>query len=148
MGIPYSEEIKILDVDMRNTLKQWALTSWTTLASLVRTQARGAYIRGLNITQRITYAQFYMLTNLRHTAQCYRLPSECLRQIISAIASYIWQGAIFRVLLSTLWRQKEDGCWGLIEVNIKCRALMITRILPQIGKEHGLSKMSAGPRRQ
>ena len=37
MGIPYSEEIKILGVKMRNTVKQSALASWTRLASLVRT---------------------------------------------------------------------------------------------------------------
>jgi len=29
MGIPYSEEIKILGVNMRNTVKQSALESWT-----------------------------------------------------------------------------------------------------------------------
>ena len=42
MGIPYSEELKILGVKMRNTVKQLALASWTRLTSLVRTQARRA----------------------------------------------------------------------------------------------------------
>ena len=37
MGIPYSEEIKILGVKVRNNLKQSALANWTRLTSLVRT---------------------------------------------------------------------------------------------------------------
>jgi len=62
-------------------------------------------------------------------------PSECLRQIISAITWYIWQGATFRAPLSTLQRRKDEGGWGLIEVNNKCRALMITRIWLQGQRE-------------
>jgi hypothetical protein len=69
-----------------------------------------------------------MFAKLWYTAQVLQPPSECLRQIISAIMLYIWQGAIFRVPLSTIQRRKDDGGWGLIEVNSKCRALMITRI--------------------
>ena len=55
MGIPYTEEIKILGVKTRKTMKQSALASWTRLVSLVRTQARKAYIRDLNVAQHITY---------------------------------------------------------------------------------------------
>ena len=86
VGIPYSGEIKILGVKMKNTVKQSALVSWTRLASLVRTQARGAYSRDLNIAQRITYVQVYMLAKLWYTAQVLQPLSECLRQITSAIA--------------------------------------------------------------
>jgi len=53
---------------------------------LVRTQARGAYSRDLNIAQRITYVQVYMLAKLWYTAQVLQPLSECLRQITSAIA--------------------------------------------------------------
>ena len=113
---------------MRNTVKQSALASWTRLVSLVRTQARGAYSRDLNISQRVTHVQAYMLAKLQYTAQLLQPPSECLRQIISAIAWYILQGIIFWVPQSTLKRWKEGGGWGLIEVNIKCRAPLITRI--------------------
>jgi hypothetical protein len=131
----YSEEIKILGVKLRKTVKQSALASWTTLVTLVRTQARRAYSRDLNVTQRITYVQVYILDKLWYTAQVLQPPSECLQQIISAIMLFIWQGAIFRVRLSTLQRRKEDGGWGLTEVNSKCRALLITRIWLQGQRE-------------
>ena len=58
--------------------------------------------RDLNIRQRITYVQVYLLSKLWYTTQVLQLPSECLRQIVSAVVWYIWQSAIFRVLLSTL----------------------------------------------
>jgi len=106
MSIPYSEEIKTLCVKMRKTVKQSALAIWTRLTSLVRTQVRQAYSRDLNIAQRITYVQVYMLTKLWYTAQVLQHPSDGLRQIISAIAWYIWQGVIFRMPLSTLQRRK------------------------------------------
>jgi len=77
MDIPYSEEIKILGVKMWKNVKQSAPASWTRLASLVPTQARGAYSRDLNVTQRITYVQVYMLAKLWYTAQVLQPPSEC-----------------------------------------------------------------------
>ena len=135
MGIPYSEEIKVLGIHMRNTVKQSALASWTRLTAMVRTQARRAYSRDLNIAQRITYIQVYMLAKLWYTAQVLQPPSDCLRQITSAIEWYIWQGAVFRVPLSTLQRRKEDGGWGLIEVTIKCCTLLITRFWLQGQRE-------------
>jgi hypothetical protein len=60
-------------------------------------------------------------------------PSENIRQIVSAKAWYIWQGAIFRVPLSTLQKRKEGGGWGLTDVEAKCRALLLyrTRTLSQ-----------------
>ena len=79
MGIPYSEEIKILGVNIRNTVKQSALPRWTRLTSLVRKQARRAYSRDLNIAQRITYVQVYMLAKLWYTAQVLQSYSERLQ---------------------------------------------------------------------
>jgi len=74
MGIPYSEEIKILGVKIRKTMKQSALASWSRLVSLVRTQAQRAYRTDLNVAQRITYVQVYMLAKLWYTAQVLQPP--------------------------------------------------------------------------
>ena len=89
MGITYSEKIKILVVKIRKNVKQLALASWTRLVSLVRTQARRAYSRDLNVAQRIAYVQVYILAKLWYTAQVLQPPSVCLRQIIWAIMFYI-----------------------------------------------------------
>ena len=79
------EEITILGVKMWNTVKISALAGWARLSSLVRTQARRAYSRDLNITQRITCVQVYLLSKLWYTAQVLQPPIECLRQIVSAL---------------------------------------------------------------
>jgi len=83
----------------------------------------------------MTCVQLYLLSKLWYTAQVLQPPSECLRQLVSAVVWYIWQGAIFRVPLSTLQRRKEDGGWHMMEVNIKCRALLIRRIWLQEQRE-------------
>jgi hypothetical protein len=124
-----------------NSMKKWALASWERLMSLVRTQARQAYSRDLNLAERITNVQVYMFPKIWYTAQVLQPPSECLRQMVSAVTWYIWQGAIFRVPISTLHRRKEDGGWGLADVNNKCRALLITWIWHQ-GQSEGI--MTAG----
>ena len=68
--------------------------------------------------------------------RCYTPPPrEYIKQIVAAVVWYIWQGAIFRVRLSTFQRRKEDGGWNVIEVETKCRALLITRIWQQWQRE-------------
>ena len=57
-------------------MKQSSLASWTRLASLVRSQARGAYSRDLNLAQRITYVQVYTLAKLWYIAQV--LQPQCV----------------------------------------------------------------------
>jgi hypothetical protein len=69
MGITYNEEITILGVKIRNTVKKSAHASWTRLTSFVRTQARREYSRELNIAQRITLVQVHMHAKLWYTAQ-------------------------------------------------------------------------------
>ena len=68
-GMSYKEILTILGVKMRNNAKKSALASWTRVTSLVRTQARGAYSRDLNIAQRTTQVPVYLLAKLWYTAQ-------------------------------------------------------------------------------
>jgi hypothetical protein len=135
MGIPYCDWVTILGVTLLNTIRTSAVASWTRLTPFIRTQAQQAYSRDLNLAQRIMYAQVYMLAKLWCTAQILQPPRECLRQIVSATSWYIWQGAIFLVPLSTVQRRKEEGGWGLTEVDAKCHALLITRLWLQGQRE-------------
>jgi hypothetical protein len=51
--IPYSAEIKILGLRMANTTAQSAMSSWSRITNLVRTQAHEAYSRDLDFSQRL-----------------------------------------------------------------------------------------------
>ena len=57
MGIPYKEEITVLGVKLKNAVNKSTLASWTRVTAMVRTQAKRAYSRDLNMVQRITYVQ-------------------------------------------------------------------------------------------
>jgi hypothetical protein len=104
LNLQYTDEIKILGFNMQKSIQSAGKSSWERITNMVRIQARDTYGRDLNLSQRIQYVQTYLLAKLWHAAQIFPLPKECSRQIVSAIAWFIWQGAIFRVPVSTLQR--------------------------------------------
>jgi hypothetical protein len=55
LGIQYHTAIKILGVQMQNTVSQSANNSWTVVTGKVRAQAREAYNRDICLDQRIQY---------------------------------------------------------------------------------------------
>ena len=110
LDIPHYDEVQILGFSTASTGEKSAITSWTKLTARPREQARGAYERELCLSQRIRYVHSHLLAKMWHTAQVYPVPRECVRQLTSAVAWYIWQGATFiRVSISTLQRKKEQG---------------------------------------
>jgi hypothetical protein len=127
MNIHYSTEVKVLGIQIANTTAQSAVSSWTRIASMVRLQAREAYIRDFDFAQRIQYVHTYILAKLWYTSQVLPAPSVQIRQIVSAVAWFIWQGDIFRVPVSTLQKKKKNGGWGLNDVETKFRARLLYR---------------------
>jgi hypothetical protein len=96
MDIPYNDELTVLGFKMRKSIARAASASWTRITHMVRTQARDTYSRDLGLSQRIQYAHVYLMAKLWHTAQIYPAPIECVRQIVAAVAWFIWHGTIFR----------------------------------------------------
>jgi hypothetical protein len=128
--IPYTDEIKVLGFNMKKSIKRSGKSRWARINNMVRIQARESYGRDLNLAQRIHYVQVYLLVMLWHTAQVFSLPRECSRQIMSAIAWFLWQGAIFSLLDIHLTEKKVGGL-ELCDVEAKGRALLIARIWTQ-----------------
>jgi hypothetical protein len=54
-----------------------------------------------------------------------------VRQLVTAISWYIWKGAILRVPLSPLQRQRDSRGLGLIDIAAKCCTLFLTRLKDQ-----------------
>ena len=48
----------------------------------------------------------------------------------------MWQGAIFRIPVMTLYRPKEEGGWGFPNISAKCRTLLYNRI-QMMGEKDG-----------
>jgi hypothetical protein len=82
------------------------------------------------------YANIYLLAKAWHLAQIFPPSEDRTKQINTAVSWYLWQGNIFRLPLSTLYKPKRQGGWGLINMKAKCRTLQIRR-LEEMGRKKG-----------
>jgi hypothetical protein len=74
-----------------------------------------------------------------YTAQILPLTEEYRRQIETATTWYLWRGSIYHVPLSTLQRCKSTGGWNIVNINVKCRALVYYRLTLQSQTEESLT---------
>jgi hypothetical protein len=128
MVIPYHTELRILGIKMTTTIQQSAINNWRTEIGKIRDQARDAYSRTLRLDQGVLDVHNYLLAKAWYTAQILPPPSDCIRQLNTAMSWYLWQGDTFRVPLSTLYRRKEHWGLTLIHAEVKCRALLLYRL--------------------
>ena len=104
---------------------------WTKLIGVLKAQARDAYPRELCLAKRIQYVHTYLLARAWYTAQVFPMPTDCARQVNSAISWYIWRSAIFHVPISTLQRRKRQGGWDLINISAKSCTVLYLRLQSQ-----------------
>jgi hypothetical protein len=128
MQVPYVPEMKILGIHFASTVTQSAIFSWAQVTGQIRSMTRDAYYRELCLARRILYIHCYVLAMAWYTAQIFPIPAECIRQINSAIAWYLWRGEVFRVPMSTLLRENRNGGWDLVNLAAKSRTLFICRL--------------------
>jgi hypothetical protein len=134
MGIEYHNQLKVLGIHFTNTIRLSAANSWTHVARNIRTQAQDTYYKELRLHQLVQYVNTDLLAKAWYTAQIFPPPTNSIRQINTAVSWYIWHGQTFRVPMTTLYRIKEQGGWGLINIEAKCRMLLLFRI-KDLGKK-------------
>jgi hypothetical protein len=127
--------MRVLGIHMTSTVRQSASSSWATVTDNIRRQARDKYCRDLPFQQRIQHVHTYIMAKAWYTAKVFPPPTDCLRQINTAVAWYLWRCQTFRMPLSTLYKRKEHGGWALTHVAAKCRALLLYRLRKQ-GDQH------------
>jgi hypothetical protein len=84
----------------------------------------------------MNYTQMCMMSRAWHAAQAFPPPPEKARQINMAVTWLLCRGNIFRVPLSTLYRHRQSGVWGLTQFEAKCKTLFIHR-MKLLGKQAG-----------
>ena len=114
LDIEYYTHFRILGDAFWSSTEQSMNDSWTRMTGRVRMQAKNAYTRDLFLAHRVRYIHTYLLAKIWYTAQIVPAPSIYVQQITTAVTRYIWKGAIFRVPVSTLQRQKMGG-WELVD---------------------------------
>jgi exonuclease III len=129
MNIPYSAEVKILGFQMYSTIKESITGSWAPLLAKMRAHAQTAYTRDMDLNVRIRYVHDYLMAPLWYTTQILPPTETTLRQIATTVSWFLWRGEIFRVPLSTLYKDKQTGGWGLVCIAAKCRMLFAVRML-------------------
>ena len=127
VNIPYHDTATILGFQIKNTIGESALTSWTKTTAKIRAQAQEAYCRLLTLDKRIQFVHEYLMPRAWYVSQIYPPPPPdvCVRQLNMTISWFVWKGDIFRVPLSTLYRPKEEGGWDLTILPAKSHALLL-----------------------
>jgi hypothetical protein len=138
IGINYQTDLRILGLHFTKTIRSSARESWAKVTRNIMTPAHETYHRDLSLNQRIQYVnvRVYLLAKAWYTAQILPPPEDIIRQINTAVSWYVWQGAIFHVPMSTLYKPKEMGGWNLINVAAKCRTLLMCRA-EEMGRKKG-----------
>lgn len=127
MNIPYASECKVL----------FGMTFHAAIAPRSSNTYKPTTIdwisRSWNILSKPLFNTSYTtctddpLKQLWYTAQILPITGEATRQISNTISWYIWEGAIFRIPLSALFR--ASSWWGLkhLHIHSKCDALLLGR---------------------
>ena len=132
--IAMRDDIRVLGIRFGKTVAITAQLSWGATVRAVRAVACQTYHRQLSLEQRIYFVRCFLLAKIWYVAQIL-LPSIVDVRRLQAIASwYIWNGAIFRVPMTTLQLPKRAGGWGMDEIGIKCKALLYGRMM-RLGME-------------
>ena len=131
MDIPYYNEIRVLGFYVTSTVNAAARRSWSTLTDKMRAQASVAYARELSLDRRIKYVYDYLLAKVWYVAQMFLPSDECIRMLNTSFLWFFWKGVIFRVLLSTLQRRKNEGGWNMIHLKTIYLALLLHRTWQQ-----------------
>jgi hypothetical protein len=128
LGIDFKERVNILGVTFRHTIAHSISDSWSTVIFAVRAQARKAYTRIMCLAQRIEYVQMCLLAKIWYIAQIFPPSRIHTQQLTTICAWFIWQGATFRIPMTTLKLSKYEGGWDFPNNELKCKTLFHNRL--------------------
>jgi hypothetical protein len=135
LGVDFVPNMRILGITFSNTLERTAHDSWSRTAAQIRSQAQQANGRNMSTAQRINYIHNTLLAPIWYIGQTLPSPETYTCQLTTAVQWYLWRGAIFRVPLSTLQKPLMQGGWALLNMAVKCQALLLRDVWLQSQKE-------------
>jgi len=127
LGIPYHSHVKFLGITFWTHIGKSINDTWARITTQLRQRAREANSRNICLIYRLRYFLTYLFAKIWYTSQIF--PAQCTytQRITSYATFFIWKGATFRVLVSTLQLHKIRGGWELVDEAATCRALLLAR---------------------
>jgi len=101
LGFDSHDQFTILGIQYGTTIAKSVKDSWAGAVRAVRAQARKVYAQTLCLAQRIQYVHLCLLAKIWYLAQILP-PTNDQVQLTNVCNWFIWQGAIFRVPVTTL----------------------------------------------
>jgi hypothetical protein len=101
--------------------------SWNRIVAQIKSKAQDDYARTMIFDKRIRYVHEQLYSKVWYIAQIFSPPEDCIRQLNTISARFVWREEILKVPLSTLHLPKVEGGWNLIHVKAKCRTLLLNR---------------------
>ena len=124
LGIESHYQITILGIQYGTTIAKSVKDSWAGALRSVCAQARKVYVRTLCLPQRIQYVHLCLLSKIWYVPPT----KEHVQQLTTVCTRFSWQGAIFRVPVTTLQLPKQQGGWALANIGAKYKKLLYARL--------------------
>lgn len=118
-------ELKILGIRITNNFRETLKLNWETVAKNIGNNIFALALRNLNLIQRIWYVNVYMLAKIWYLAQVLPMNNIYSQKIVKLIGNFIWRGHLYRVERLQLYLPVNQGGLGLINIDLKTKALFI-----------------------
>lgn len=119
----------MLGMEVFDNLPELVANNWTRILKKLRYSLTRELSRNLNLIQKIWHVNLMALSKIWYLAHILPMPKPVSQRVEISIGYYLWRGCMFRVGRQQLRNDPEEGGLGLIDVNLKCKALFIKSTL-------------------
>lgn len=128
-ALPFShaDSMKILGVTYASTISKMAALNWPDRTGAVRAVLADTRLRRLDLKQRTTYINTYVIPLLLHLGQVLPIPAGVERKIRSCVIAFLKAGSLFTVPLERLTRSPLEGGLSLQHHQWKSMAMFAAR---------------------
>ncbi|KAG8238576.1 hypothetical protein J437_LFUL018405, partial [Ladona fulva] len=131
----FSEEVKILGVKWKKTLKATVELNWREKITKLRNFYQQQRQRNSNLLEKVIIVNDMALAKCWYIAQVLpmRKQTECLAKIISG--KFLWSSYFFRTAFKQNIIDFNEGGLGLIDLGTKAKALLIKQYIKDLSSE-------------
>lgn len=127
-------DIKVLGIKFSHNIHDMIKSNWSGVTTNLSVFSMGNRDRNLNIFQRVTFLNVFLLSKVWFLAQILPIPVLAAKRIASISGWFLWHKCPLRVSRTTVIKAKKCGGLGLIDPWFKSNALLIKNVVVSIRK--------------